>query len=71
MPKTPIDLMLNDLVWEAVPCDPDRPTTDVPYATHSGVLTLFDKQLRCYRLNTGETVFDADDLIAFFELGDE
>jgi predicted solute-binding protein len=63
--KTPIDFMLDAVKWTATDQTPD--SSDLPFATHAGVLTIGDKALRCYRLNTGEAVFDADDVVAFFD----
>lgn len=62
---TPIDLMLDGVVWKAL----DGPTTasdDLPYATHEGVLELFGGSIRCYRLNDGRALFHADDMEKFF-----
>jgi hypothetical protein len=39
---------------------------ELPYATHEGVLSICGIRLRCYRLNTGMAVFDADDVKRFF-----
>lgn len=38
---------------------------ELPYATHAGVMELMGHKLRCYRLNDGRAIFDADDLNAF------
>lgn len=71
--KTPIDLMLDGVTWVPV----ERQATgdsDLPYATHEGVLELFGSKLRCYRLNIGDAVFNADDFEAFWNAaleGDE
>lgn len=46
--------------------DADSPY-GLPYPTHSGVLEIVGRKLRCYRLNTGEAIFDADDFNAFLE----
>lgn len=64
---TPIDMMLNGVEWVHNPdAAPDADSPDLPYATHSGVLTILDKQFRCYRLNDGRAIFDADDFANFF-----
>lgn len=69
--KTPIEMMLDGIAWTAVV--PDRPegpdnSDGVPFATHEGVLKIGDMPpLRCYRLSNGQSVFNADDLQAFFE----
>lgn len=49
-----------------------QPTGEVPggdelYCTHSGVLKMAGVELRVYQLNDGQRVFDADDVIRFFE----
>lgn len=44
-----------------------QPSSELPYTTHHGVLELMGHTMRCYRLNTGEAVFDADDFEAFME----
>lgn len=60
---TPIEQMLSAVQWEAVP--PREPDPEgLPYATHSGVLRILDKSLRCYRLSDGRAVFNADGVTA-------
>jgi hypothetical protein len=63
---TPIESMLAGIDWQETPT---QPVGDLPYATHSGVLEIAGKRLRCYRLNTGQAIFDADDVNAFFDIG--
>ncbi len=71
MSKQPIEALLDTVAWKKRP----RPATSVdalPYVTHEGVLIIEDLRLRCYRLSNGQSVFNADDLNAFFyELGEE
>lgn len=67
MSKTPIDFMLDAVDWKPVEQAPDRPLSPLPFATHSGVVAIGDKSLRCFRLNTGQAVFEAEDFKAFFE----
>lgn len=38
----------------------------LPFATHTGVMEIMGKKLRCYRLNTGQIVFNAEDVRDFF-----
>lgn len=69
--KTPIEMMLDGAQWKAldadqIACDHDN---GLPYATHEGVLDIMGHKLRCYRLNTGQTVFHADDMNDFFAAG--
>lgn len=69
MPKTPIEMMLDGTEWIPIPDSPDIGLTDsdIPVATHSGVLEISDYSLRCFRLSNGEAVFDAEDFESFFE----
>jgi hypothetical protein len=64
--KTPIDFMLDALDWKATGTEP-TPGSSLPYVTHSGVLAIGAASMRCYRLSTGEAVFDADDFEDFME----
>lgn len=64
---TPIESMLSKVEWEVTDAKPSTTDSDLPHATHKGVLDLFGHSLRCYRLNTGEAVFDADDFKKFWE----
>lgn len=61
---TPIDSMLETVAWQATNAQPSGGL----YATHSGVLEIesIGLRMRCYRLNDGQTVFDADDFQRFF-----
>ncbi len=71
---TPIEMMLDGVTWVQAGDKPDGPDNHdgVPYATHEGVLDIMGHKMRCYRLNTGITVFDADDLSAMFaDLSDD
>ncbi len=64
----PIDAMLETVEWTPTKRaeNPAGPMDGIPYATHSGVLEIAGAKLRCYRLNNGHTVFDADDMREFF-----
>lgn len=42
------------------------PADGTPYATHAGSITLFDRTIKCFQLNTGDRVFDADDIASLF-----
>jgi hypothetical protein len=64
--KSPIEQVLDGVEWNPVTTEPENPDSDLPYATHAGVLTIGALELRCYRLNTGMAVFDADDVKRFF-----
>lgn len=60
-----IDAILRDVAWEETGRIVD-PASKLPYATHSGVFMFGDEPIKCYRLNTGEAVFDADDFKRVF-----
>lgn len=62
--KTPIEQMLDAVAWEVVP----EPHTsgDLLYATHSGVFEIGGMKMRCYRLNDGRAIFNAEDFQEFF-----
>ncbi len=68
---TPIDALLNAVEWQETGNAEDVAMADdgIPWATHLGVLTIAGVQLRCYRLNTGQAIFDADDVAALFGFG--
>lgn len=63
--KKPVDaLMMDGVDW--VEGDHTPSADGLPYATHSGVLDVMGYKLRCYRLNDGRTILNADDVNAFF-----
>ncbi len=66
--ETPMDALLNTVEWKETGEPEDLAMADdgIPWATHSGVLTIAGTQLRCYRLNTGQAIFDADDVATLF-----
>lgn len=37
-------------------------------ATHEGVWRIGGVEIKCYRLNNGEAVVDADDFLKFFDV---
>jgi hypothetical protein len=63
--KTPIEQMLDRVQWTPREDNAEHDGS-LPYATHSGVLTIAGYDLQCYRLSDGQTVFDADDFRRFF-----
>ena len=67
MSKTPIEILLDRVEWTAAEPLEDLSKAAMPYATHEGVLEIFGHKLRCYRLNTGQAVFNADDVEGFFD----
>lgn len=56
--------ILAGLDWKPVE-EPDA-SSDIPHATHQGVLELYGHKLRCYRLSDGRAIIHADDVHAFF-----
>lgn len=59
---TPIEQLMSAVEWKAL-----APSTgDLPYATHEGVFDFGGLKLRCYRLNDGRAIFNADDFRAAF-----
>lgn len=62
--KAPIEILLERLDWKRLPA-PEG--TDGLYATHEGVLEIGELHLRCYMLNDGQRVFDADDIHRAFD----
>lgn len=63
--RTPIDMMLDSVEWK--PCDPPAEPTDLPYATHTGVLKFGEFALECVVLSNGQRIFTAESLRPFFE----
>lgn len=61
---TPIEKMMAAVEWEATDAAPS--SVGLPVATHSGVLHIGDLSLRCFRLDDGRAIFDANDLSEFF-----
>lgn len=58
---TPIEVLLQRVEWQ--PTGAAQGSGDLPYATHQGVLQIGDISLRCYRLNDGLALIDADDML--------
>jgi hypothetical protein len=63
---TPIEQAMDAVDWTPVDGALANAGADLPYATHAGLLKIGALELRCYRLNTGMAVFDADDVKRFF-----
>lgn len=62
--KLPIETMVDNVVKPIVNIQP--PTDGTPYATHEGVLEIEGKTLKCYILNTGQRIFNMQDVDDFF-----
>jgi hypothetical protein len=61
---TPIAKMMETVEWRETGVASDQ--SGRPWATHEGVLQIGDTSLRCYRLNTGQAIINAEDMRAFF-----
>lgn len=68
---TPIDAMLSTIEWQATNATP--PADGSLFATHEGTLDIGGFVFRCYQLNDGRRVFNAEDIDRFFGFftGDE
>lgn len=70
MPQTPADMLIDQKAeWDAD--EPKSPPADwdgvTPYATWSGILEIVEGvEIRCYVLNDGRRIFNADDVNEFF-----
>lgn len=62
--KQPIEQMMDAVDWK--PCEAPGTDPGIPYATHKGEMHIAGLRLRCYRLNTGQAIIDADDVNNFF-----
>lgn len=63
--STPTDAIFATVQWEDIPQTKSHPPGSL-FATHEGKLTIGDFTFRCYQLNNGQRVFDAEDVEAFF-----
>lgn len=63
---TPVDRLMDTVDWKGL--DPAHgigfDDDGIPWATHEGVMTIGEVKLRCYRLNTGQAIFNAEDIDA-------
>lgn len=69
--KTPIEMMMDGVDWVKNEYEISEPQiraelNGLPYATHSGVLHIGGKSLRCHRLSTGQAIIEAEDMNNFF-----
>ena len=61
--STKMDHLLDGIDWQELPKPSEYDLYgDEVYATHQGVLTIGDVTLRCYILNDGTRLIDADDV---------
>ena len=65
----PIDRLMETVEWKELAPENGIGFDDdgLPWATHEGVLQIGELRLRCYRLNTGQAIFNAEDMDAFFD----
>lgn len=61
---TPIEKMMEMVEWRETGAVGDQ--SGLPWATHEGVFQIGEASLRCYRLNTGQAILNAEDMQAFF-----
>lgn len=66
MDKAPIEVLLDRVEWEAYESVPLPNSDRLPYVTHHGILDIGETKLQCYQLNTGQRVFDAEDVEGLF-----
>ena len=60
---------MNQVVWE--PVAPEPRIDGLPTVTHEGVFDIGEHKLRCYRLDDGRAIINADDFNAFFGLAEK
>lgn len=53
-------VFMNSVAWN--PTGEEGDISGQSYATHEGILHIFDLDLRCYRLNTGQAVIHGEDM---------
>ena len=69
MPKTPIEIMLDGVEYKKL--DTSRiKVTDLPYATHEGILKIGEMELKVYVLNDGRRVFMFEDFEKLLNIGE-
>lgn len=61
--KTPIELLMDGVEWTEHEAQPE---SELPHATHSGVLKIGKIELRVYRLSTGQAIINAEDFERLF-----
>jgi len=62
MSDTPIDrFMFQNVDWKETGETPNP--EGIPFATHEGVLRIFEMDIRCARLSTGQAVIFEEDAI--------
>jgi hypothetical protein len=64
---TPIDRIMEAVEWKPLPA-PIGDEAKGLYATHDGVLAIGGLRFRCYQLNDGQRLLDADDVERVFDV---
>lgn len=66
--KSPINRLMDEVQWAPVEIviDDKLPGHDAPFATHVGELVIGEIRIKCWRLNTGQSVVDPDALEKLF-----
>lgn len=57
---TPIEALMSEVDWKPAATYKGM-AGDIPYATHFGVLKIGGTEIRCYRLNDGRAILNAED----------
>ena len=63
----PIDVMLDQVEWTAVPGADGMKASEVPHATHTGILVIGPCRMMCARLSNGMAVITEDGMRQFLE----
>jgi len=67
--KNDMSIVIHDMIDKLV--TPNEKPVDLKegavWATHSGVMEIQGKKIRCHVLSTGQRIFDADDIESFFK----
>lgn len=65
-----IPSMLQGVTWVAVDephCQRIADDASLPHVTHEGVFEIMGHKIKCFRLSTGQAVFEKDDFERFCE----
>lgn len=67
MEKLPVEIMVDNVAVHKVPKPPNLKEGDL-YATHEGVLDLGGFKMKCFILNNGQRILDAEDVEKFLNI---
>ena len=62
------DAMLKGVTWEAVDephCQRIADGASLPHVTHEGIFEIMGHKIKCFRLSTGQAVFEQHDFENF------